>query len=53
MKTKTGSMTNFFREVSEGEEWQQLEKEVVSREVLFEKMGEMSTFEHKRNPCER
>lgn len=32
---KTGNITDCFREVSEGEDGQQLEKEVESREALF------------------
>lgn len=43
---KTGNVTDSFTEVSEGEKGKQLEKEVGSRDVLFFKMGEMSTFEH-------
>lgn len=32
---KTGNITDCFREVSEGEDGRQLEKEVESREALF------------------
>lgn len=36
VEMKTGSITTFSREVSEGEEeWQQLKREVGSRKVLF------------------
>lgn len=36
VEMKTGSLTTFSREVSEGEEeWQQLKKKVGSRKVLF------------------